>query len=231
MNFLLPKEKPNLILLTGFVLVVQVFFAVGLKSQENQPLDSVLAQVRAISMAEISVQATSLGSSLAEERKILLSEDEKTRYDEQVDSVLARYDAIMEDPRQKRFEEINSRELETLKNEWRNVYVRMEQTQKEMTSRVEGFENKKASLQVTLWQWNLTLDQAENENATQAVLEQIKYTINAIEGVITELNENSGFLQEDLVKVSEKLISSNEIVRTLEVLLDESFVCEGYDHC
>ena len=224
MNFLLPKEKPNLILLTGFVLVVQVFFAVGLKSQENQPLDSVLAQVRAISMAEISVQATSLGSSLAEERKILLSEDEKTKYDEQVDSVLARYDAIMEDPRQKRFEEINTRELETLKNEWRNVYVKMEQTQKEMTSRVEGFENKKASLQVTLWQWNLTLDQAENENATQAVLEQIKYTINAIEGVITELNENSGFLQEDLVKVSEKLISSNEIVRTLEVLLDESTI-------
>jgi potassium efflux system protein len=222
MNYLLPKAKPNLIVLTGFVLVIQVFFAVGLKSQDIQPLDSLLSQVQAIFMAEISVQATSLSSSLAEERKILLSDDEKTRYDQQVDSVLARFETIMEDPRQKKFDEINSRELEALKNEWRQVYLRLELTQKEMTSRVEEFENKKASLQIPLRQWNLTLEQAENKNTTQAVLEQIRSTINSIEQVIEELNQNSAWLQEDLVKVSEKLISSNEIIRTLEVLLDES---------
>ena len=38
------------------------------------------------------------------------------------------------------------------------------------------------------------------------------------------MSENSVFLQEDLVKVSEKLISCNEIIRTLEVILDESTI-------
>ncbi len=222
MNYLLPEEKPNLILLTGLVLVFQIFFAAGLKSQENQPLDSILAQVQAISMAEISVQVTSVSSTLAEKRKILLTEDERTRFNQQVDSILARYEVIMEDPRQKSFNEINSRELEALKNEWSFVSDRLKQTQTEMTSRVEGFENEKASQQVPLRQWNLTLEQAKNENASQTLLDQIGSTIHSIEQFIEELNENSAFLQEDLVIVSEKLISNNEIIRTLNVLLDES---------
>ena len=224
MNHSLPKAIFKIILLVSSVLACQVFLAPALKGQDNQPLDSLLARAKAIPPAEISLEATTISSTLAEKRKILLSEEEKTRYDKQVDSVLARYDVIMEDPRHKKFEEINSRELESLNNEWKTVSVRLEQTQREMTQRVEGFENEKATLQVPLQQWNLTLEQAENENSTETVLEQIRSTINAIEQVIAELNDNSGFLQEDLVKVSELLISSNEIIRTLKVLLDESTI-------
>ena len=214
----------RLILLTMLVLAIQVLSAPNINGQDNVPLDSLLAQVQAIPVAEISVQATSISSTLAEKRKILLTEDEQTRYDQQVDSVLARYDVIMEDPRHKKFDKINSRELESLKNDWRNVSLRLEETQKELTRRVETFENEKASLQIPLRIWNLTLEQATNENATQTVLEQIRSTITAIEQVIEDLNENSDFLQDDMVAVSEKLISSNEIIQTFEVILDESTI-------
>ncbi len=214
----------RLILLTMLVLAIQVLSAPNINGQDNVPLDSLLAQVQAIPVAEISVQATSISSTLAEKRKILLTEDEQTRYDQQVDSVLARYDVIMEDPRHKKFDKINSRELESLKNDWRNVSLRLEETQKELTRRVETFENEKASLQIPLRRWNLTLEQASNENATQTVLEQIRSTINAIEQVIGYLNENSDFLQDDMVAVSEKLISSNGIIQTFVVKLDESTI-------
>lgn len=214
----------RLILLTMLVLAIQVLSAPNINGQDNVPLDSLLAQVQAIPVAEISVQATSISSTLAEKRKILLTEDEQTRYDQQVDSVLARYDVIMEDPRHKKFDKINSRELESLKNDWRNVSLRLEETQKELTRRVETFENEKASLQIPMRRWNLTLEQATNENATQTVLEQIRSTINAIEQVIGDLNENSDFLQDDMVAVSEKLISSNGIIQTFVVMLDESTI-------
>ncbi|MCK4854390.1 MAG: hypothetical protein KAT31_09010, partial [Bacteroidales bacterium] len=224
MNYLLHKANYKFILLTISVLACHVFFSHGLKGQDNVPLDSLLAQVQAIPMAEISVEATSISSTLAEKRKILLTEDEKTRYEHQVDSVMARYNVFMEDPRHKKFDEINTRELESLKNDWRNVSLRLEETQKELTRRVETFENEKTSLQIPLRRWSLTLEQATNENATETVLEQIRSTINAIEQVIEELDENSDFLQDDLVAVSEKLISSNEIIQTFEVMLNESTI-------
>ena len=222
MNHSLPKAIFKIILLVSSVLACQVFLAPALKGQNNQPLDSLLANAKAIPPAEISLEATTISSSLVEKRKILLSEDEKNRYDQQVDSILARYNVIIEDPRHKKFDEINSRELEALKNDWRNVSVRLKAIQQEMTQRVEKFENGKTSLQIPLRRWNLSFELAKKENTTQTVLEQIRSTINAIEQVIAELNDNSAFLQEDLVKVSEKLISCNEIIRTLEVLLDES---------
>ncbi|MEE9460251.1 MAG: mechanosensitive ion channel domain-containing protein, partial [Bacteroidales bacterium] len=112
----------------------------------------------------------------------------------------------------------------SLKNEWSNVSIKLEQTQKEMTGRVETFENEKTSLQIPLRQWNLTLEQARNETATQTVLAQISSTIRAIEMLIVDLNKNTAFLQDDLVKVSEKLISSNEIIQTFDVMLDESTI-------
>jgi potassium efflux system protein len=224
MNHILHMARSKLLILTFFLLAFQVYSGPGLKGQDNKPQDSLLAQVKALSLAEISVQATSISSILAESRKILLSENEKTRTAQQADSVLARFESIMEDPRQKRFDEINTRELEELTNDWRNVSIRLRQIQKEMTGRVERIENEKASLQIPLRQWNFTLEQARNENATLTVIDQIRSIINAIEQVIAELNDNSAFLQEDLVKISEKLISCNEIIRTLQVLLDESII-------
>ena len=224
MKYSLAKYSYRLLFLTFCTFTFPLFFSPVLKGQDNIPLDSLLALVQPIPMAEISIQATSMSSTLADKRKILLSGEDSSRYDQQVDSLLARYDAIMEDPRQKRFEEINSRELDALKTEWRYVSQRLEQTQKEMTARVEGIENEKTSLQIPLRQWNLTLEQAENENAAETVIEQISSTIDAMDLIMADLNKNSAFLQEDLVKVSEKLISSNEIVRTLEVLLDESTI-------
>ena len=224
MNHLLLKARSRLLILTSLLLLCQVNFTTGLKGQDNLPLDSLLAKVQAIPMAEISIEVTSLSSTLVEKRKILLTEEEMTMIESNVDSALVRYDVIMEDPRHKKFDDINSRELLSLKNEWSNVSNRLEQTQKEMTGRVETFENEKASLQIPLRQWNLTLEQARNENATQTVLDQIRSTISTIEEIIADLNKNAAFLQDDLVKVSEKLISSNEIIQTFDVMLDESTI-------
>jgi hypothetical protein len=206
------------------MMACQLIFTTGLRGQENVPLDSLLARVLAIPMAEISLEVTSINSELVEKRKILLTEEEIVRIESIVDSVLARYEVIMEDPRHKKFDEINSRELQSFKNEWSNVSVRLEQVQKEMTVKVETLENEKTSLQIPLRQWNLTLEQARNENATQTVLDQIGTTINAIEQIIVDLNKNTAFLQDDLVKVSEKLIASNEIIQTFDVMLDESTI-------
>jgi small-conductance mechanosensitive channel len=224
MNHTLPELKFKLLLLVSSLLVYQGILTPGLHGQESVPLDSLLSRVQAIPMAEISLEVTSINSTLVEKRKILLTEEEKVRIESNVDSVLARYDVIMEDPRHKKFDEINSRELQSLNNEWGNVSVRLEQIQKDMTSRVETFENEKTSLQIPLRQWNLTLEQARNENATQTVLDQIRSTVSVIEKIIADLNQDAAFLQDDLVKVSEKLISSNEIIQTFDVMLDESTI-------
>jgi potassium efflux system protein len=212
------------ICLAAIMLASRVLFPPLLKSQESQPLDSVLARVQAIPMAEISVQATSVSTILAEKKDILLTEEAKTRSEQQVDSILARYDLIMEDPRQKRFEEINTRELEALNNDWENLSQKLEQAQEEMTRQVEAFENEKRSLQIMLHRWNLTLENAGKQNAPQTVREQIRSTINAIEAFIGALDDDSGILQENLIKVSEKLISSNEIIRTQQALLDKTTI-------
>ncbi|KPL16960.1 MAG: hypothetical protein AMS26_02735 [Bacteroides sp. SM23_62] len=224
MNYLLHNPRSKLIFLTSLVLVFQVLSQQVLKGQDNQPRDSLLAKVKAIPMAEVSVQATSINSLLVEKRNMLLTGTQRARIDHLVDSVLARYDVIMEDPRQKRFDKINAREIENLKNEWGNVSARLQELQGGLTSRVETFENEKALLQIPLRQWNLTLEQARQDNAIRNVLEQISSTIDAIEQVFAALNENSDFLQDDLVKISEKLISSNEIILTLESMLDESVI-------
>jgi small-conductance mechanosensitive channel len=216
-----PRSPFRLLLLAGVLLVSQLFSARGQTAPDEQSLDSILAQVQPIAMAEIAVQSTSMNTALAEKRKILLTEEEKTRIEQQADSVLARYELILEDPRYKRYEEINSRELEALRDDWRSVSQRLETTQQDWTGRVESLENEKASLKIPLRQWTITLEQAEAENATGTVLEQISSTINAIEQVIAELNENSEFLQDDLVKISEKLINSNEIIHNFNALLEE----------
>jgi hypothetical protein len=197
----LPKLRFRPLLMVCSMMACQLIFTTGLRGQENVPLDSLLARVLAIPMAEISLEVTSINSELVEKRKILLTEEEIVRIESIVDSVLARYEVIMEDPRHKKFDEINSRELQSFKNEWSNVSVRLEQVQKEMTVKVETLENEKTSL-----------------------LDQIGTTINAIEQIIVDLNKNTAFLQDDLVKVSEKLIASNEIIQTFDVMLDESTI-------
>ncbi len=224
MNNRLPDVRCKLWFLLSLMLACQVFLTIELKGQENAHLDSLLTRVVAIPMAEISLEVTSINSMLVEKRKILLTGEDITRIENNVDSVLARYDAMMEDPRQKKFTKINNRELQSLKNEWSNVSVRLQATQKDMTGRVETFENEKASLQIPLRQWNLTLEQARNETATQTVLDQISSTISAIEVLILDLNKNTAFLQDDLVKVSEKLISSMEIIQKFDMILDESII-------
>lgn len=224
MNHSSPEARFPLLLLVGSVLACQLIFSPGLQAQDNLPLDSLLAKVQAIPMAEISLEVTSINSTLVEKRKILLTEEEITSIVNNVDSVLARYDVIMEDPRHNNLDKINFRELQSLKNEWRNVSVRLEQMQKEMTTRVETIENEKASLHIPLRQWNLTFEQARNDNATRTVLEQIRSTIDAIEKLIEDMNKDAAFLQDDLVKVSEKLISSNETIQTFDVMLDASIL-------
>ncbi len=200
------------------VMAIQVFAAPRINGQDNLPPDSLLAKVQAIPIAEISVKATEMSSIIAEKRKILLTYENRVRTDSIVNSVLVRYDRKIEDPIQTRLEDINSRELGSLLNEWKFVSVRLTETQKTLTNRVGMFENEKAALQIRLHQWKLTHDQAMRENVTQTMLEQIGSTIKAIEILIGELNENSDFIQDGLVKISEKLISSNEIIQDMEVL-------------
>lgn len=221
MNHSLPKSIFRFLLLVSSVLACRLIFSPGLQAQDNLPLDSLLAKVQAIPMAEISLEITSINSTLVEKRKILLTEEEITVIANNVDSVLARYDVIMEDPRHKNPDKINNRELQSLKNEWAKISVRLEELQKEMTLRVETIENDKTSLQIPLRKWNLTLEQARNDNAARTVLDQIGSTIDAIEKLIEDLNKDAAFLQDNLVKVSEKLISSNETIQTFEAVLDE----------
>ena len=201
-----------------------VIYSPLLKSQESQPLDSLLAGAQAIPMAEISVQATSVSTILADKKKVLLTEEDKTSYAQQVDSMLARFDLLMEDPRQKRYEEINSRELDALNNDWKKVSARLEQVQQEMTRQVESFENEKNSLRILLRRWNLTLENAEKQNAQKTVREQIRSTINDIEKFMGALDNDSGILQGYLIKFSEKLISSNQIIRSQQALIDKSTI-------
>lgn len=208
----------------SMVLVCQVLFGVGLKGQEDQSLDSLLAKVQPIPIAEVSIEATYTNAMLAEKRKILLTEEQRTEVNRRVDSVLARYEVIHSDPNNSRIAELNPRQIEGLHNDWDNVSARLKEMQRGLTRRVETVENEKSSLQIPLRKWNLTLEQGRRENATYNVIEQIGSTIDAIEKVIEELNENSEFLQDNLIKISGKLITSNNIILTIKARLDESTI-------
>jgi small-conductance mechanosensitive channel len=222
MNSLLSLVKIRLLIPVISILAMIVMLAPGLYGQENVPLDSLLAKVQPIPIAEISVEATATSSLLAEKRNILLPDEEIARIDEMLDSTLVRYEILINDPKHQKHEEMNIRELETLSKNWKAISSNLEQRQTELTRTVESLENDKAALQIHLRQWNLTLELAERENSPETVREQIASTIQSIERMLEELNEDSDFLQAGLVKVSEKLISSNEFIHTFQISLEQS---------
>ncbi len=222
MNHFLLTIRNRLIIRVTYMLGILVLPVLASFGQENVPQDSLLAQVKPVPIAEISVEATTISSILAEKRKIFLPEEEMTRIDNMVDSTLVRYEVLKNDPRFQKQEEINYRELESLSNNWKRISTKLQEIQAELTSMVEIFENEKTALQTPLRQWNLTLEEAEQTNSPETVRDQITSTIKSIEQGIEELNENSDFLQDELVKVSEKLISSNETILSFQVILEES---------
>ena len=188
---------------------------IQLRAQNTVASDTAKSEVQAIPIAEITVFATQVNTIVLDKRNKLISEERKSAIIKGHDTLLFKLALIREDPRIHKTETLNFRSLQYLDTEWGFMSSRLEAEQKTLTGMLQGLDNHRIELESLLSLWNLSLKSAKEQSAPQPVIEQIMTTISEITTLVSRFQEDSGFLQEELVQISSGLIFSDEILERL----------------
>jgi len=184
--------------------------------QESSAQDTVKVIIEAIPVENIIIRATEVNTQLREKRTNLLTDEQKAEITTRMDTILQRRMVLLrEDPRIHRTEDLNLRSLENLQSEW-SFLDKLYDTEQEWLNRMLQIKvGERSEIHKLLKVWELTFKTIDKETAADLVVEQIKTTLTDIEETELLFDEDSKFLQEELVKITEGVIFTNEVLESI----------------
>ncbi len=165
-----------------------------------------------IPVPEITLKATTVNIMLLAKQEILLPDEQKKRIQSRLDTLIFRLSLLREDSRVHVIENLGMRSLNNLENEWAILNSRYENEQNNLIHQLQGYEDEKQWLADTKALWELTLSSLNETDAPEPVFEQVNSTISSLRDMESSMQDDSEFLQKLLVKISDGLIFSNEIL-------------------
>ena len=198
-----------------FVLLQIIILQNHVFAQQRSSSDTLEQGIASIPIHEITRQATRVSSLILEKQKNLLTENDTTQIVKRTDTLIFRINLLREDPRVHKMESLNFRILTNLEGEWSLLKSLLLNEEGVLTTWVQKLENEIDLLQELSAIWQNTLLNAQEFNAPEIVIQQIKYTIESLEKRHAAFQYDSEFLQERLVQVSKGLIFINEIMENI----------------
>jgi len=198
------------------VILVNLFIS-PVYGQEPSVQDTLKVILEAIQVEDIIIRATEVNTQLRERKTNLLTDDQKAEITTRMDTTLQRRMALLrEDPRIHRTEDLNLRSLENLRSEWSLLDNLYDTEQEWLNGMLKIKVGERSELHNLLEEWKLTFDKIDKGTTADLVLEQIKTTLNDIEETEKLFDEDSKFLQEELVKITEGVIFTNEVLESID---------------
>jgi len=192
--------------------LVLMILSVHVYGQETAVTDTAGVTLQPIPIPEITVQATEVSAMLLDKQEVILPEEQKQLIRSRLDTLVFRLNLLREDSRVHNIENLGMRSLNNLQNEWTILNSRFQNEQDNLTVLLQQYENEKQSLIDATSLWELTLSSLEETDAPEVVQEQVGSTITNLRNMESSIHDDSEFLQESLVEISEGLIFSNEIL-------------------
>ncbi|UCH14628.1 MAG: hypothetical protein JSV22_01375, partial [Bacteroidales bacterium] len=204
-------------------ITVQIFIIQDhIIAQPVSSSDTLEPEITSIPVPEITRQATEVNSLILEKQKNLLTKDNRASIVSRTDTLIFRISLLREDPRVHKMEALNFRNLSSLESEWSLLNSLLMHEQSELTGRVQGLENEINLLEDMQTIWQNTLLAAEEIEAPDMVIQQIRTTIERLDQLRSLFHSDSEFLQERLVQVSRGLIFVNEILGKISLAQEVS---------
>ncbi len=200
-------------------LILAIFFLPlsPAKSFAQEPVvkDTTVAILQTIPVTEIIIQATEVNTRLREKRTNLLTDEKREEITSRMDILQFRLGLIREDPRIHNPEELNLRSLENLQSEWQFLDKLFDTEQDYLNEILQIKEENKAEVHKLLVLWELTSVTINEETAVDLVLEQVETTLSDIRETESQIETDSKFIQEELVKITSGVIFTNEVLEAI----------------
>jgi len=198
------------------VILVNLFIS-PVHAQELSAQDTIQVIIEAIPVEDIIIRATEVNTQLRERRTNLLTDEQKAEITTRLDTTLQRRKALLrEDPRIHRTEDLNLRSLQNLQSEWSFLDKLYDTEQEWLNGLLQIKAEHRADIHELLEVWELTFKTIDKGTAADLVVEQIKTTLTDIRETELLFDNDSKFIQEELVKITEGVIFTNEVLESID---------------
>lgn len=198
-----------------FIFSLPVFPAAGTISGVQQ--DSLDNNISAIPLVNITGRLTSLNTEILEKRSNLLTAEEKRRIVSETDTLLFRMKLLREDPRIQTIDNLSFRNLSKLESEWIVLRTRLQLKEAELKEILMNRQDIIREMNELEKLWNATLINARKELSSEQLLNQIEKNIDILDLIRYNFREDSDFIQNRMVQVSNSLIFCNKVLSDISL--------------
>ncbi len=182
--------------------------------------DSILIESNVITLSEIPREITSVNKLLLDKNSLHLTQLQRDKIGVETDTIRFRLNLLRENPRINRINSLNYRSLTDIENDWNILSARIISEQSAISQQVQVLETQKKLLDNHILIWENTLKSFANLDVPESVITQVNSTIESIGNSKSRMRDDSQFLQDKLVHISNGLIYCNQILEGIRVAND-----------
>lgn len=182
--------------------------------------DTLKGDLTFIPVVNITGEITSTSTEILQIRSQLLSEENKRSILKGTDTLLFRLKLLREDPRIQEIDNLSFRSLSKLESEWTVLKSRLQLKESELQQVLIELQENIARLNNMERIWMLTLANAREEMASDQLIRQVENTIDSLNLEQYLFREDSDFIQDRMVQVSNSLIFCNKLISDIGIAND-----------
>ncbi|MDX2413689.1 MAG: hypothetical protein QNK33_00740, partial [Bacteroidales bacterium] len=196
------------------IFFVNIFILGSLSAQQINETDSTNNIIKAITASQVTAEISNTNALLFKKQAQLLSSERRAKLNTEIDTLSFKLSLLREDPRIHNIQSLNFRSLGHLKSDWVNLRLSLQESQNELSIKVDRIENSRLELVQLVNLWKLTQLEAQKTESPESVLEQIRVTKSSVQDMLDLMRTDSQYMQDKLV-----VLSNNSII--CSIILEE----------